>query len=80
MSWKAFGLTVVTILLSVSAVMLYVSAGRAPMRKFIIYDGREPTYLMADEARIEGFCTVFFVRGERIAALCGQHQWIEESE
>lgn len=64
----------------VSAALLYVGGGRTPLRKFIIYDGREPTYLMAEEARIEGFCTVFFVRGERVAALCGQHQWIEDGE
>lgn len=80
MSWKTFGLSAVSIFAMMAAVLLYVGGSRAPLRKFIIYDGREPTYLMADEARIEGFCTVFFVKGERIAALCGQHQWIEEGE
>ena len=80
MSWKAYAVMVAGILLAVWTVMLYVVTSHAPLRKFIIYDGNEPTYLMADEARIEGFCTVFFVKGERIAALCGQHQWIEESK
>lgn len=78
MSWRAFALSALSIVAAVLLTISYVSAGRTPLRKFIITTGRdEPFYVMASEARIEGFCTVYFIGETRIAAVCGQHEWIE---
>jgi len=50
------------------------------LRYFVADQGQDTFRVQADEARVEGFCTVFVRDGLRIAAVCGQHTWSEARE
>ena len=80
MSWKAFALSATGIVALVSALLLYVTSGRTSARHFVAYQGEDVYKVQADEARVEGFCTVFVRDNLRIAAVCGQHTWSEAVE
>lgn len=73
----------VSILLAVvwtgAALITYRTAvGPATVTRIFVAETVTDRYVIhADEARVEGFCTVFVKDGVRIAAVCGQHTWSE---
>ena len=51
-----------------------------PLRTFVVSTPEGEYQIKADEAREEGFCSVFIRGGERIASVCGQHTWSQAEE
>lgn len=77
MTWKEFALSTAGIVVMTGALIFYLASGATPVRYFIAYQGEDEFRVEADEAKIEGFCTVFIKDEVRIAAICGQHTWSE---
>jgi hypothetical protein len=80
-SWRALWVSVVLAFVWTTAA-LFATRGHVPSgTRIFLADMGDSTYrVVADEARVEGFCTVFYRSGERIAAVCGQHTWSQTQE
>lgn len=79
MTWKALwvsiGLALAWTAAALSAVSYVGLPAGAKLRSFVAEAGHDRYSIEAHEARVEGFCTVFVRDGERIAAVCGTHNW-----
>lgn len=82
MSWRSLWVSVALALVWTSAALwaVHESAPVPAPRYFIATQDSNEYRVIADEARVEGFCTVFIRDGVRIAAVCGQHTWSEAVE
>lgn len=62
-----------------TAFLLHRAQDRS-LRNYVLDTSGGMYKLDADEAKIEGFCTVFYTNGRATAAACGQHYWGDVTE
>lgn len=81
MSWKAFALSILTLLILWGGCVLYIStAPRPALHIYVAYMGQDGYKVTAESFETDGFCTVFIKSGRRFAAVCGQHTVSEAEE